>query len=266
MFSERSLGGAGPSRRLLRLGTRVNLSDVETIPARYRGSMGGPHGVLVSARLRARTAEVWCRLRPARPFARTVRTVPLAALQPPTPTPDALDLRRGARVDCAGGTVGQLEGLVIETRGGLVTELVVRVRGDVEADVGRPTDPLAPLVSLAGQRLLVPPSWATRSDAAKAALPFMPAAYRLMLQASAAQIAHGLVLRSDAALQADIWRMLALNPAIEPALGRVRVVVREGVVTLLGVLPSARHRLSAEQDVWHVSGVLAVHNEITTES
>jgi hypothetical protein len=228
--------------------------------------MGGPRGKLISARLRARTAEVWCRLRAPRPFARAVRTVPLGALQPPTPTPDALDLRRDARVDCAGGIVGRLEGLVIDTRTGRVTELLVRVRRDVEADVARPNDPLAPLVSVAGQRVLVPPAWATRSDASKAALPFLPAAHRLTLQATAAQIEHGLVLRGDAALEADVWRILGANPAIEPALGGLRVVVREGEVTLLGALPTTRHRLSAEQDVWHVPGVLAVHNEITTDA
>lgn len=253
-------------RRLLRLGARVDLADIETIPARNRGSMGGPSGLLVSARLRARTAEVWCRLRAARPFARAVRTVPLGALQPPTPTPDALDLRRGARVDCAGGVVGHLEGLVADTRTGLVTELVVRVRRDVEADVARPSDPLAPLVSVAGQRLLVPPAWAKRSDTSKAALPFLPAAYRLTLQASAAQIAHGLVLRSDAALEADVWRILGANPAVAPHLGRLRIGVREGAVTLLGALPGSRLRLSAEQDVWHVPGVLAVHNEMATDA
>jgi hypothetical protein len=263
MFSERSLGGAGPSRRVVRLGARVDLSDIETIPPRHRPSMGGPRGVLVSARLRSRTAEVWCRLRDARPFARAVRTIPLDAAQPPTPTPDALDLRHGARVDCDGGVVGHLESLVIATRTGRVTELVVRVRSDVEADVSRPNDPLAPLVSVAGLRMLVPPTWATRAEAAKAALPFMPAAHRLQLQASASQIAHGVALRSDAALEADVWRILALNPAVEPSLGRLRVVVREGVVTLLGALPTGRHRLSAEQDVWHVPGVLDVHNEIT---
>ncbi|HEY7984311.1 MAG TPA: BON domain-containing protein [Ktedonobacterales bacterium] len=265
MFSERSLGGAGPSRRVVRLGARVDLADIETIPARHRPSMGGPRGVLVSARLRARTSEVWCRLRPARPFARTLRTIPLGAAQPPTPTPDALDLRRGARVDCDGGVVGRLESLVIDARTGLVTELVVRVRGDVAADVARPSDPLAPLVAVAGQRMLVPPTWATRAETAKAALPFMPAAHRLLLQASAAQIAHGVALRGDTALEADVWRILALNPAVEPGLGRLRVVVREGVVTLLGALPTSRHRLSAEQDVWHVPGVLGVHNEITAE-
>jgi hypothetical protein len=250
---------------VLRLGERVDLSDIETIPARHRGSMGGPRGILVSARLRARTSDVWCRLRSTRPFARALRTIPLDATQPPTPTPDVLDLRRHARVDCTGGVVGQLEGLVIDTHTGRVTELLVRVRGDVAADVARPNDPLAPLVSVAGQRLLVPPVWASRADASKAALPFMPAAHRVTLQATAAQIAHGVVLRDDAALEADVWRILAVNPAVEPGLGRVRVVVREGVVTLLGALPSARHRLSAEQDVWHVPGVLGVHNEITTE-
>jgi hypothetical protein len=266
MFSERSLGGEAPGRRILRLGARVDLAAVATVPARYRGSMGGPRGVLVSARLRARTSEVWCRLRPARPFARSVHTIPLGAIQPPTPTPDALDLRRGARVDCDGGRVGHLEGLVVDAHTGLVTELVVRVRGDVEADVSRPNDPLAALVAVAGLRVLVPPPWAARAEAAKGALPFLPVAHRLELRASAAQIAHGLVLRSDAALEADVWRILAANPAVEPSLGHLRVAVRDGEVTLLGTLPSARHRLSAEQDVWHVPGVLAVHNEITADS
>lgn len=265
MFSERILGGTGPSRRVIRLGARVDLSDLGTIPARHRGSMGGPRGVVVSARLRARTSEVWLRLRSARPFARALRTIPLDAAQPPTPTPDALDLRRAARVDCSGGVVGHLEGLVVDARTGRVTDLVVRVRGDVEAEVARPNDPLAPLVSVAGQRLLVPPAWATRADASKAALPFVPAAHRLLLQASAAQIAHGLALRDDAALESEVWRILAANPAVEPGMGRLRVSVHEGVVTLLGTLPTSRHRLSAEQDVWHVPGVLGVRNEITTD-
>jgi hypothetical protein len=159
-----------------------------------------------------------------------------------------------------------LESVLVDTHTGLVTELVVRVRGDVDADVSRPSDPLAPLISVAGLRVLVPPTWAVRADAAKGALPFLPMAYRLMLQASASQIAHGLVLRSDAALEADVWTILAANPAVDPSLGRLQIAVREGEVTLLGTLPSARHRLSAEQDVWHVPGVLAVHNEITTNA
>ncbi len=84
-----------------------------------------------------------------------------------------------------------------------------------------------------------------------------------MLNASAAQVARCLVLRGDAELTADIWAILAANPAIEPSLSLLRVSVREGVVTLLGSLPTSRHRLSAEQDIWHVPGVLAVHNEVT---
>jgi hypothetical protein len=263
MFSERSLGGEGPMRRIVRLGARLDLGEVSTLPARYRGSLGGPQGTLVSARLRARTSEIWCRLRASRPFARAVRTIPLTTTQPPAPTPDALDLRPHERIDCLGGRVGHLEGVVLDAHTGLTTELLIRVRHDVAAEVERPTDPLAPLLGVQGQRILVPPSWASKAVPVHAPVRFMPDVPRLMLNASAAQVARCLVLRGDAELTADIWAILAANPAIEPSLSLLRVSVREGVVTLLGSLPTSRHRLSAEQDIWHVPGVLAVHNEVT---
>lgn len=260
LFSERSLGGQG--RRVFRLGTRVRAGDLPTIPPRYRTGVDGPLGALVGARLRARPGEIWFRLRATRPWARRVRTVPIATTQPPTPTPDALELRRNMPVDCDGGHVGRLEGVVVDARAGLATELLVHVRGDVEADVEGPTSPLAPLVPVRGQRVLVPPAWATKTTKVASPLPFMGGGVRLKLSASAAQIAHSLVLRRDAELAADIQAILAVNPAVEPSLPRMRVVVRDGTVTLLGSVPTARHRLSAEQDVWHVPGVLAVQNEL----
>ncbi len=263
MFSERSLGGPGPTRQVLRLGERVNLGDLATLPQRYRGAMGGPRGVLVRARLRARTGEVWCQLGSPRPWVRDVRTVPITSAQPPTPTPDALELRRHIRVDCQAGRVGKLEGVVVDTHSGLATELLIHVRGDVAADVESPTDPLAPLLRVQGLRVLVPPAWATKAEHASSELPFAPAQARLMLTATAVQVAHGLILRDDAALTADVWAILAANPAIEPTLSHMRVEVRDGTVTLLGSVPSSRHRLSAEQDVWHVPGVLGVRNEMS---
>ena len=263
LFSERSLGGDKPLRRVLRFGGRVRPGDLPTVPARYRGGLGGPDGVLAALRMRARTGEVWCRLRAARPLSRGGRMVPLNASQPPTPTPDALDLRARMRVDCQGGEVGRLEGLVVDLRSGLATGLLVRVRGDVDTDVSRPTDPLAPLFAVTNRRVLVNPAWATKVDKIAGPLPFMPSRPRLLLDASAAQVAHSLELRSDAALMASVWEILAANPAIAPFLADVRIVVHDGTVTLLGSLPSSRHKLSAEQDVWHVPGVLAVQNEMS---
>lgn len=262
LFSERSLNGADPVRRVFRLGGRVRPGDLPTVPARYRGGLGGPDGVLVGVRLRARTNEVWFRLRATRPWSRAVRTLPLNTIQPPTPTPDALDLRRHMRVDCQGGEVGRLEGVAVDLRTGLAMGLLVRVRTDVDTDVSRPTDALAPLLEVGGQRMLVSPSWATKVDKIASALPLAPGRPQLLLAASAAQVAHSLGLRSDAALRASVWDILAANPAIAPSLGSLRVAVHDGTVTLLGTLPTVRHKLSAEQDVWHIPGVLAIQNEV----
>jgi hypothetical protein len=262
LFSERDLAGEGSARLVLRFGTRVSLSDVPTVPARYRGALGGPDGWLVGARLRSRTGEVWCRLAPRRMFSRTVRTVPLTASQPPAPTPDALELRRGMRVDCQAGPVGRLEGIVVDLFNGLASELVVHVRGDIEADVEGPTDPIGALLRVQGQRVLLPPSWATKAEQVPSGVLFAPASARLPLLATAAQVAHSLVLRDDAALAADVWSILAANPSLQPALGHVTIAVRDGTVTLRGSIPSIRQRLAAEQDVWHVPGVLALRDEL----
>ncbi|GAC1451097.1 MAG: hypothetical protein PVSMB4_10680 [Ktedonobacterales bacterium] len=263
MFSERDLANQRTALRVLRLGARVRAADLPaTIPARYRTGTGGPSGRLAGARLRARAGEIWLRLRPARLWSRTVRTLPLNSTQPPTPTPDAVALRRGMRIDCRGGYVGRLEGLVVDTQRGVVTQLLVRVRSDVETDVQWPTDPLAPLLNLRGQRALLAPAWVTKADRVAGALPFLPATPRLILDATPAQVASSLILRDDAELTANIWTMLAADPAIAPLTPQLRVLVRDGVVTLLGNLPSARHRLAAEQDIWHIPGVLSVNNEV----
>ena len=43
------------------------------------------------------------------------------------------------------------------------------------------------------------------------------------------------------------------------------VVVRDGEATLLGTVPSARHKATAEQDAWHVPGVFAVNNDLIVQ-
>lgn len=260
IFSERRLGGDTPARRVLRLGGSVRADDLPTIPARYTSGVGGPSGRLSEIRLRARTGEVWCRVR-SRPWSRTVRTFPLNAAQSPAPTPDALELRRGMPVDCPGGHIGRLEGVTIDRRTGLATELLVRVRGDVDAEVSRPRDPLAPLVPVLGQRVLVSPGTASRVERVPSLL---GGRAHLWLTATPGQIAHSPTLRSDAELTASIWAILSANPAVAPYLGHLRIVARQGDITLLGSLPSVRHRLAAEQDIWHVPGVLALHDELST--
>jgi osmotically-inducible protein OsmY len=42
-------------------------------------------------------------------------------------------------------------------------------------------------------------------------------------------------------------------------------VVRDGKATLLGAVPSPRHKATAEQDAWHVPGVFAVSNELIVQ-
>ncbi len=259
MFSERRLGEQ--RQRVVRLGARLRAGDLPTMP-QLRAGASGTLGVVVGARMRPRTGEIWLRLRAARPLARRVRTVPLRAAQPEAGVVDVLDLRRNMRVDCDGGYVGRLEGVVVDTRTGLASGLLMRVRGNVAADVEGPTDALVPLVAVAGQRMIVPADWATHVIKVSTLFPFPSDRLRLRLSTRAAQIAHSLVLRPDAALAAEIQTILAANPAIQPSLPHLRVAVRDGAVTLLGSVPTARHRLSAEQDVWHISGVLAVRNEL----
>jgi hypothetical protein len=260
IFSERSLGGDSQARRVLRLGGRVRPDDLPTIPSRYLSGLGGPAGTLTEVRLRARTGEIWCRVR-SHPWSRAIRTIPLNGDQSLAPTPDALELRRGMRVECPGGRVGQVNGVAVNLRTGLATELLIRVRGDVDAEVGRPSDPLAPLLAVHGQSLLVNPAWAARIERVPR---LIGSRAQLLLAATPAQIAHSLVVRGDAELIAQIWNILGANPAISPHLRHLSLTARDGDVTLLGSLPSPRHRLAAEQDIWHVPGVLSLRDEVSS--
>ncbi|HEX8995328.1 MAG TPA: BON domain-containing protein [Ktedonobacterales bacterium] len=193
-----------------------------------------------------------------------MRTIPINSTQAPAPTPDALELRGNMRVQCHEGYVGRLQGLVIDTREGLVSDLIVHVRGNPLADVDLSTDPMFKLVDVQGQEALVSPMWAVSVAESASMLPFVAPELTLRLDATVEQIASATLLRTDGQLTASVWQILSENPAIAPYLARLRVVVRDGEVTLLGSLPTPRHKASAEQDVWHLPGVLAVRNEITT--
>ncbi|HEX8732953.1 MAG TPA: BON domain-containing protein [Ktedonobacterales bacterium] len=262
MFSERNLYGDQPARRIFRFGQRITGQQLPSAPQRARGVDESVLGRLRSARLRARGREAWLRLR-ASDLSREVRTIPINSTQAPAPTPDSLELRGGMRVRCHEGYVGRLAGLVVETSDGLVSELILRVRGDALAEVDLSTDPMFKLVNVQGQNVMVSPTWAVSVARSPRALPFLSPELTLHLDATVEQIASATLLRSDGELTAAVWQILNENPAIHDYQQRLRVRVRDGEVTLLGTLPSPRHRASAEQDVWHLAGVLAVRNEIT---
>lgn len=262
MFSERSLHGDEPARRIIRFGQRISGQLLPTVPQRARGVDDNIMGRLRGVRLRARGHEAWLRLR-ASDLSREVRTIPINTSQAPAPTPDALELRGGMRVTCHEGYVGRLDGLVVETHNGLVSDLIVRVRSDALADVELSSDPMFKLVNVQGQEALVSPTWAVSVAQSPSVLPFVPAELTLRLDANVEQIASAALLRTDGQLTAAVWQILSENPALAPSLNRLRVQVRDGEVTLLGELPTPRHRASAEQDIWHLPGVIAVRNETT---
>lgn len=256
------LSGEYAVRRVLRFGGKIRGDDVPSVPARYRG-VSGPSGKLRDMRLRSQTGEGWIRLRAASGLLglkREARVFPLSDGQPPTPTPDTLTLRGGMRVVCHDGDVGALRGIAIDSDTGAVINLLVRVRGDIVASVDYITSPMAALLRVAGRELLVPPAWvsAVKADADR----LFGDEQTLHLDASAEQIAACAQLRTDNDVTGDILRILDANPAIAPYLARLRVSVHDGSVVVRGTLPSARHRASAEQDIWHVPGVFDLHNEI----
>lgn len=249
---------------IFRFGQKIRGENVPSVPARYRGGPGGPAGRVVSALIRPSSGETWLRIRIGdAPWQRQVRTIPLNADQPPTPTPESVELRGGIRTYCHDGYVGRLEGIALDTRSGLAQQIVVRIRGNTLADVENPSDPLFSLVGVGGQLLLLPPAWVVSATHESSGFPFGSGSTHLKLDASAEQVASGLAVRSDGELTSAIWNILDDNPAIVPFTGQIRVLVHDGDVTLRGMVPSPRHRASAEQDVWHVPGVLAVHNELS---
>lgn len=270
LFSERALGGDVSARRVLRFGDKVVGADVPSVPERYRG-MEGPSGRLDAVRLHPPTGEVWLRLRPSdmrQPLRRLIRMYPLNATQAltPAPTPEILDLRGGMRVFCHDGYLGRLEGIAIDPRAGLATDLLVRIRGDVRAAIDLLTDPLAYLLPVNGKRLLLAASWAHSTKPDTSQRWFRGGGAVLQLDASAEQVASATVLRGDGDIAGDVIRLFDANPALAPYTARIRVNVRDGEVTLLGTVPTRRHRASAEQDAWHAPGVFAVRNELAADT
>jgi len=268
VLSETDSRSAGPQRRVLRFGHQVRGDDIASISSRLRtgtASIASPSGRLESVALLPAPGQAWLRLsRGGRlPWQkRSLQVVPLGPTQPAQPPHDAVELRGGMRVRCHDGYVGKLEGLTVDAASGHVLDLLVRVRGDVLAEVETPVSPFAKLVPLTGQVVTVPPAWLSRVAIDKGAGPLSSDEPVAHLDASPEQIASGMLIRSDGDITADIWRLLEENPAIAPYFERIAIDVRDGSVTLRGTVPSPRHKLTVEQDVWHVPGVFSVTNNL----
>lgn len=262
LYSGEYRGGISAGRRIERFGQRFVGADVTTIPARYRSGPNSPKGVLAAVRVRPGTGEGWVRLRSRTlPWRTTVLTIPLNTVQGPVPPPESIEVRGNLRVRCHDGEVGRLTGIAINLGEGLISDLIVRVRESVMANVSGPTSPMAALLDVRGQEVLLPPSWVV--SITQDTNFFGGDEPVLLLNASAEQIGSGMLIRTDGQLVADIWNRWADNPSIAPYAERVSAEAHDGDVTLRGHLPSPRHKATAEQDVWHVLGVLAVHNRIT---
>jgi len=138
---------------------------------------------------------------------------------------------------------------------GRATALLVRIRRDLEDIIASPEDPLAELVEVQGQRLLLSSEWAKSPESVRY---IFGMTHHLKLNATAAQVAHGLYLRDDGDLLHDIYAILGHNRALATYLCSLRVTVQDGAAQVSGVALSPRLRASMEQDIWHVPGVLSV--------
>jgi hypothetical protein len=255
---------------VLRLGAHVQLDELPTLPERYRQQATQFEGRLGSVLLRPDAAEAWCRLSgglggqvwpPAIKRVDT-RTIPLNDHQSPTPH-DFIELHPKMPVNCTDGEgIGKLEGIVIATATGLADALLIRIRGNMEDVVASPRDPLAVLVPEQDQALMVPPEWASLTEAVSTKTRPLGVPRSLQLNANAVQVAHGLQLRDDAALQQDVYTILGKSWALAPYMSELRVSVHDGIVSINGTTLSPRLRASLEQDIWHIPGVLAVRSRL----
>lgn len=254
-------------RIVVRLGRRVTLAEVTSVGAAFRAPSARLAGKCDEALVIPATGATWCRLRGAvggqiwPPALGHVsrRLIPLHADQLSTPPPEAVSLFPGTYIECRDGYVGRLDGLVVESDTGATVGFLVRARAGLGEIITGPRDPLAHMLPVAGQTLLVPPAWA---KAPETVARFYGADHHLKIDATAAQVARCLTLRDDATLAQEIWTLLGQNKAIAPYIERFAITVRDGAVTITG--PALSHRLSAavEQDVWHIPGVLDVTNAL----
>ncbi|HEX6820382.1 MAG TPA: BON domain-containing protein [Ktedonobacterales bacterium] len=253
-----------PLRRILRFGQQVRGNTIASIAHGPAVGPGGYTGRLVGAALLPEAHQAWLRLssRGPLPWQQRARVVALGAAQPAQPPADALALHSGLRAHCHDGYVGRIEGLSVDATSGRVLDVLLRVRTDVLAEVDTAASPFNALLRVAGQVVMFPPEWITDLSKEEGGGLLGGNENVLELAASPEQIASGMLIRPDGDLIAAIWRLWEENPAITAYLDRIRPLVHDGDVTLVGSLPAARQKASAEQDVWHVPGVFSVVNDI----
>lgn len=253
-----------PARRILRFGRQVRGDTIASIPRHPALGPGGYTGRLAAASLLPAAHEAWLRLasRGTLPWKQRVRVIALTDRQPQQPPDDAIELRGGMRARCHDGYVGRIEGLSVDANTGRVLDVLLRVRSDVLAEVDTAASPFNALLAVAGQVVLFPPDWISTHGKEKEASGQAGAESILQLNASPEQIASGMLIRDDGVLTAAIWRIWEDDPTIAPYLDRIRAIVHDGDVTLVGTVPERRHKASAESDVWHVTGVVSVVNDL----
>jgi hypothetical protein len=251
------------ARVFLQPGKLLESERIPAIPANYRERVG-TNAEIEHLWLWPKTAQVTLGLKIRTGlFSRREEMVPLSAGAPLSPKAGgAVELLSRLPVFCADEherkkryRVGHLEGLTVAARTGLANGLVVRVRSHPEAEVQRPSDPLAQLVSVAGRRLVLPPNWVL-AEGGQAAI---------VLSGFPAQVASSVEYLDDIQVRERLWAILNENPALQPYLGKLKAEVQDGVVYLSGQLPMARLRNSTRQDIWHVPGVVAIEDTLRIE-
>lgn len=273
------------ARVLLQLGKPFDPERVPGMPAANRERIVGAGSEITHLWLWPQTAQVRMGLKVRKNlFGKKHEVVPLSAgmALSPTMTEGAVELHAKMPVLCIdehqAGThyrVGQFEGLTIAARTGLANGVIVRVRAHPESEAARSADPLgpfptlrpgqdvfgsssaaplAPLVAVAGRRIMASPAWAL-SDKREG----------LLLSVFPAQLASSVEFLDDLQVRGRLWAILGENPALQPYLSWLRIDVQDGVVYLGGRLPQARLRNSARQDIWHVPGVVAIEDTLRIE-
>ncbi len=252
------------ARVLLQPGKALHAGQISGMPTPYRDRLSGIHAEITHLWLWPQSAQVTAAVRYHKNIlSKKEEIIPFSAGAPrePAKAVGGIELRAKMSVFCSDEhrqgvryRVGHCEGLTVAARTGLANGLVVRVRAHPEAEVERPTDPLAPLVAVAGRRLVVPPAWAVVSEDGG-----------LVLKAFPAQIASSVEFLDDWQVRERIWAILNENPALQPYLSWLRIEVKDGVAYLSGRLPMARLRNSAKQDIWHVPGVVGIEDALRVE-
>ncbi|HEY7347099.1 MAG TPA: BON domain-containing protein [Ktedonobacterales bacterium] len=252
------------ARVLLQPGKLFRAEHVLGMPAPYRDRLSGVRAEITRLWLWPQSAQVTAAVRFRKNLLSKKEDItPLSADAPlePAKREGCVELRAKMQVFCtdehhekARYRVGNLEGLTVAARTGLADGLVVRVRAHPEAEVERPTDPLAPLVAVAGRRLVLSPAWAMAAGDGE-----------LVLSAFPAQVASSVEYLNDWQVRERIWAILNENPALQPYLSWLGIEVKDGVAYLSGRLPMARLRNSAKQDIWHVPGVVGIEDTLRVE-